>query len=75
MASVTKHECCGFKIQLWESGVTVEFQNGDVKNYKNLRNGIIVFSESVAGFIENSLLSIIEKYGCNRYTGEKEVKK
>ena len=72
MENVRAFECCGFKFRISDNDVCVEFRNGEVRNFENRREAVIVFVGEICSYIYFTLLQVIEEYGYNRYTGEKE---
>ena len=64
-------ECCGLKFRICDDGFLVDLQDGNTRKLTNGRQAVIVFSEEIATYLEGKLFPIIEKYGYNRYTGER----
>lgn len=72
MENVRVFKCCGFKFRISDSMVCVELRNGKIRNFENRREAVIVFVGEICSYIYFTLLQVIEEYGYNRYTGEKE---
>ena len=75
MENLRTFQCNGFKFHISDSGCWVESPDGEVKEYENRREAVLVFVKSISypiNEIEKKLSQVIEEYGYNRYTGEKK---
>ena len=62
----------GLKFCICSRGVWIESESGEVWTFENGREAVIRFIEKFSNPVYFSLLNLIEKYGYNRYTGEKK---
>lgn len=72
MENVEIRKCSGFKFCICSRGVWIESENGEVQTFENGREAVLRFIDKISNPVYFSLLSLIEKYGYNRYTGEKK---